>query len=395
MTTQNSTATLSIRADISSALTALDRLQDRARQTARAVNRAGGGAPGAALGGVGAVGRGGVGVGQLIGAGAGLQAGIAVFEQVFERMFELFEDTDILNTFTDALDTVFKAIAPLAGSIIQALTPAIVALEPALTALVPAIVPLIELIGTNLVFAIKLLSPLIEAVAPLVQRITEFVQRIINDTLSWIIRQYNKIPFLDDVEFQPIGETFEKSVNALADKEKENAEMIANAVRDCPDRTDDLVRAIKEGPTPRPEQARVETEPPVVHDRPENVQVRVQQEALVHSTQNVARAINLLLQRIGTFPQRQFNVPFQGTFPNPNFTTPFIGPPPDPRRSVPFIGPLPDPHHNVPFTGPIPNAPAIPARNLEITIPVDVNVEGQSLARAVQRQNIRVSEYGS
>ena len=202
MTTQNVEATLRVGADISGAIASLNRLQDRASQVGRRINQSTGGAAGAAVGGVGVVGRGGAGIGRIIGAGAGLGAGVAVFEQLFTRLFELFEETPVLETFTDALQTTLRAFAPVAGVLIQALTPAIVALEPALKALVPAVTPVIELLGANLLFAIQALTPAIQFIAPVIERVTTLIRDGMRRLLDFIVG----LPLIGDVlDLSPAG----------------------------------------------------------------------------------------------------------------------------------------------------------------------------------------------
>ena len=195
MTTRNVEATLRVGADISGAIASLARLQDRAQRVGRDINRATAGGAGAAAGAVGGAGRGIGTIGRTVAAGAGIGAGLAAAEQLFARLFELFEDTPVLEMFTDSMNTLLQALAPIAGVILQALTPAIQALEPALTALAPAVAPLVELLGAGLLFAIQALTPAIEVVATAMGAVNRFVRNTIISLLEWLGRQLERLPF--------------------------------------------------------------------------------------------------------------------------------------------------------------------------------------------------------
>ena len=152
----------------------------------------------------GTAGRGLGGVGRTVAAGAGVGAGLAVFEQVFERIFELFEGTPVLETFTMAIDTLFKAFGPVVGVLLEGLTPVIVALTPAIEPLARALIPLVEIFGTNLLIAVQLLTPLITFAAKGIAFLTKGLQTFINQGITFVIDQLNKIPFVD-IQFELAG----------------------------------------------------------------------------------------------------------------------------------------------------------------------------------------------
>ena len=102
--------------DISDVTRGLNRIEQQARRAGSTVGRVGGG-----------LGRAGGGLGRTVGAGAGIGAGLAIFEQAFQKIFELFEGTPVLETFVMALDGIFKAAAPLIGVLLEGLTPILLA----------------------------------------------------------------------------------------------------------------------------------------------------------------------------------------------------------------------------------------------------------------------------
>ena len=268
MTTRNVEATLRVGADISGAIASLARLQDRAQQVGRQINRAtAGGAGVAARGAGGAVG--GIGtLGRAAAAGAGIGAGLAAVEQIFGRLFELFENTPVLEQLTDAFGQLLRGIAPIAGVILQALTPAIVALEPALTALAPAIAPLIELLGAGLLLAIQGLTPVIQQVARLMTAVNRFVRDLVIGLLDWIGRQLSRIPGVNiDLAGQVQTDTLAGIEQQLADVERERTrelnksidEALARALEgmSMDDRLDAIRQALRQatnaaGPRGRP-----------------------------------------------------------------------------------------------------------------------------------------------
>ena len=181
--------------DISDVLSDFRRIEREAAQTARRVANVGG--------------RGLGGAGRTVAAGAGLGAGLAVFEQVIEKIFELFEGTPVLTKFTDALDLVFKGLGPVVGVLLDALTPVIVALTPAIEPLARALIPLVEIFGTNLLIAVNLLTPLITLAAEGVGFLTTGLQTFINFGINFVIDQLNKIPFVAiQLEIDNTGDSF-------------------------------------------------------------------------------------------------------------------------------------------------------------------------------------------
>lgn len=199
------TRTLRVRADISGALNALDRLQNRGRRVSRQLNNLSGGTAGRTIGGV----RGGLaGGGRIALAGAGIGAGAAIFEKLFESLFELFEDTPILEGFTASLKELLKAVAPVAGVLIGTLTPIIKALAPVAESLAVALAPLIELLGAKLLLVITILAPpiskLAEGLGFLFRHIRDFVVAglpPIIDFMEAAVRKVvdflNKLPGID------------------------------------------------------------------------------------------------------------------------------------------------------------------------------------------------------
>jgi len=191
MTSRGAERVLRVGADIRGALSALDRLQDRGRRVARQLNNVGAGVPGAAIGGAGRLGGG---AGRTLLAGAGIGGGLAVIERLFESLFELFEDTDVLKSLQAALTALFRAVAPLAGVLIGALVEPLKALTPVLAPLARAIAPVVELLGGALTATFLLLGPIVIKVAEGLELVTTKLR----DGVLWILRQIvdlvNRIP---------------------------------------------------------------------------------------------------------------------------------------------------------------------------------------------------------
>ncbi len=199
------TRVLRVRADISGALTSLQRLQNQGRRTARQLNHIGGGAPGAAIGGARRVGGLGGGLGRAALAGAGIGAGAAIIERLLESLFELFEGTDTLELFAGALKELLAAASPIAGVLIRALVQPLRQLLPTVGPLVQALAPLIELLGGALTAVITLLAPLIIQLAGglegLLTRIRDFVLgalpgivEFVESATRYIVRWLNRLP---------------------------------------------------------------------------------------------------------------------------------------------------------------------------------------------------------
>ena len=232
--------------DISDVLSDFRRIEREAAQTARKVANVGRGVGGAA-------GRGLGGAGRTVAAGAGLGAGLAVFEQVFEKIFELFEDTPVLTQFTDALDLVFKAFGPVVGVLLESLTPVIKALTPAIEPLARALIPLVEIFGTNLLIAVTLLTPLITFAAKGIAFLTKGLQTFINQGITFVIDQLNKIPFVDiQFELATTGNSFDRMATQIeaAGDESETAEpkvkMLADGVMEAGEAADEVALAARE-----------------------------------------------------------------------------------------------------------------------------------------------------
>ena len=172
--------------DISDVMRGLNRIERQARSVGGTVGRVGGG-----------LGRAGGSVGRTVGAGAGIGAGAAVFEMLIQRIFELFEGTPVLETFTMALDTLFQAFGPVIGVLLESLTPVIVALTPAIEPLARALTPLIQLLGTQLLVAVELVTPGIVLVAEGLARVTAVIQRVVLQGIQFVVDQLNKLPFVD------------------------------------------------------------------------------------------------------------------------------------------------------------------------------------------------------
>lgn len=183
--------------DIRGALSQLDRLQDRARQVARRVDNTTLGLGGRAGRGLGAVGRGGRGLGTALAAGAGIGAGIAVVEQFFEKLIELFEGTTVLTQFTEVLDKIFMAAGPLVGVLLTALLPVLEALLPAVEPLAMAFAPLIELLGGALLTAVTLAVPLIIKFAEGMEAVTTKVRDVVLRVIRQIFDFLNRLPGVD------------------------------------------------------------------------------------------------------------------------------------------------------------------------------------------------------
>lgn len=166
----NNDATIRVGADIRGALGQLRRLEDHARGTARKLNNVTGGL----LGGGARAGAGGLGrAGSILTASAGLGAGLAIVEKLFETLFSRFEETPLLEKMTSALGTMLDAVVPLAGIIIESLTPVLKELTPLIGPIAEAFAPLAQLLGGALATALKIITPLL---IPLIKAIGIFVQ---------------------------------------------------------------------------------------------------------------------------------------------------------------------------------------------------------------------------
>ena len=172
--------------DISDVTRGLNRIEQHARRAGGTVGRVGGG-----------LGRAGGGIGRTVGAGAGIGAGAAAFELIFQKIFELFEGTPVLETFVMALDTLFKAFGPVIGVLLESLTPVLIALTPAIEPLARALIPLIELFGAGLLVAVQLLTPAIVLFANGLENVTTFIKNTVLAGFRFIVDQLNKLPFVD------------------------------------------------------------------------------------------------------------------------------------------------------------------------------------------------------
>ena len=226
------TATFRVNADVRGAVAQLGRLQDRARDVVRDLNRASGGSLGLGARAAGGVARGGRAVGGTVAAGFGLQAGFAVFEQLIERLFELFEGTEILETFQEAFGELFTAIAPVVGVLLQALTPVIKAITPALVALAEAFSPLIELLGGGLLFAVQALTPIIVFLAGILEFLAVRIRDFVIGIIRRVIELLNRIPGVNiDSDELPTSrrdrgegdDPFERAAGQLAEAERQRA----------------------------------------------------------------------------------------------------------------------------------------------------------------------------
>ena len=183
MTTRRDEATFRVGADVGGVFRAFDRIDDRIRQSARRADNL-------TFGAAGRVGRAGVGLGTAAAAGAGLGAGLVIIEQLFERLFELFEDTPVMEEFIGLLGELLQEFAPLAGVLLTALIPVLRALIPAIAPVVDALVPLIELLGGGLLVVVTLLTPVIIQAARWLQYFTERLR----DFIFGILRLIDRIP---------------------------------------------------------------------------------------------------------------------------------------------------------------------------------------------------------
>ena len=196
--------------DISDVTRGLNRIEQQARRAGSTVGRVGGG-----------LGRAGGGIGRTVGAGAGIGAGLAVFELAFEKIFELFEGTPILETFVMALDSIFKAAGPLVGILLDTLTPIIKALAPAIEPLARALAPLIELLGAGLLIVIQAITPAIILFAQGLEKVTTFIRDVVLSAFRFIVDQLNKLPFIDiQVELDKTGDSFGAMAVQVADAGK-------------------------------------------------------------------------------------------------------------------------------------------------------------------------------
>lgn len=157
------------------------------------------------------------GLGKTLLAGGGIGAGAAVFEKIIEKILELFENTQVMQDFTDALQLVFKAAGPLIGVLLNSLTPAIVALTPAIAPLARAIAPLVELLGANLYIAVKVLTPVITLLARGLATLTGAIRDTVFGGIEWVVRQINKLPFANiELELDALNDKFGDMSNQLA-----------------------------------------------------------------------------------------------------------------------------------------------------------------------------------
>ena len=205
---------------------AVGRLDQQISGITRASNRIARAVASAPRGGVGraagAAGRGAGAVGRTVGAGAGLGAGLAIAEQLLSRLFELFEGSDILETFTEALDSILKAAAPIAGVLINALIPTLLALFPAITPVAKALTPLIELLGGGLVVAVQLITPGIILWARALEYVTTFIRDTAFKLIQFVVDQLNKLPFIDiDFKVASLANSFDKVAKSISDTNDE------------------------------------------------------------------------------------------------------------------------------------------------------------------------------
>ena len=173
---------------------------------------------GGRIGGIGGtVGRAGGGLGAAVGAGAGLGAGIAVVEQFFERLFELFEDTPVMEDFLTALDDIFRAAGPLVGVLLKGLTPVLKALTPVIGPLAEAFAPLVELLGTNLLAAVTLLTPLILPLAQGLGAVARAINEGVTAAIQFLVDQINRLPFVDlNIQLPQVNQGFADVATQLA-----------------------------------------------------------------------------------------------------------------------------------------------------------------------------------
>lgn len=217
-------ATFRVDADVRGAVAQLGRLKNEAREVVRDLNRASGGTLGLAGRGVRGGFRAGRAAGGTVAAGFGLQAGFAVFEQLIERLFELFEGTDILEVFNQAFKELFVAIAPVVGVLLEALTPVVKALTPAFVAIARAITPLIELLGGGLLFVVEALTPLIELLAGWFEFLANLLQDVVFGVLRTIANVLNAFGANITLPEAAGGDSFNRAAGQLADVERRRLE---------------------------------------------------------------------------------------------------------------------------------------------------------------------------
>ena len=192
------------------------------------------------------VGRVGAGIGRAVSAGAGIGAGAAIFEMLFQKVFEIFEGTPILETFTSALDTLLTAFGPVVGVLLEALLPAIVALTPAIEPLARAMTPLIELMGAGLLVAIQLLIPGITLWAQGLEKVTTVIRDVVLSGIQFVVDQLNKLPFVDiQANLDITGNSFDTMAGQLAaaGDESEEAEGKVGGLGDAVKTTGEAARA--------------------------------------------------------------------------------------------------------------------------------------------------------
>lgn len=178
----------------------------------------------------GSFGRLNAGIGRTVAAGAGLGAGVAVIEQFFERLFELFEGTPVFQQFTMALDAALQAAAPLVGVLLNSLTPVIVALTPAIAPLAQALTPLIELMGVQLLVAVQLITPGIQLFAGALERVTTFIRDVVVSGVQLLVDGLNKLPFVDiDADLTQLTGSFD-TISAQIGDTKGDTDTLTMAV---------------------------------------------------------------------------------------------------------------------------------------------------------------------
>ena len=225
--TSRSEATFNVGADFSDVFSGLRRVDSRVRDTARRLNGLGGGLPGVAAGvagrGIGGARRGLGGAARIGLGGAGIGAGFVIVERLLERLFEKFEGTDILETFTSALDAIFDVLAPLAGILIQVLAEPLKALTPLLSELALVFAPIIRIFGTSLVTALTILLPLLIPVVRAFGSIAEAIE----DFVFRVVRQVNRLPGIN-IDLAPIrAATIENAQRQIAAAAQPDAATVA------------------------------------------------------------------------------------------------------------------------------------------------------------------------
>ena len=214
---------IKIGADVSGAFRGINRLFDHAEQRARQLD--------ARVGGIGSgigrnIGRGGGalgGVGQIALGGFGGQAGFALVEQLIERVLELFEDTELLENFSNAMEQLFEAFGPVVGVLLDVFTPILLALVPVFDALVPAITPLIELLGFGLLTAVLVLTPIIEVLARWFGVVARAVRDFIGGALVTLVNLLNLIPGIN-IDTTALEELID-GTDRLAESQRQLAEV--------------------------------------------------------------------------------------------------------------------------------------------------------------------------